>query len=174
MGNINSTAGLFIRQERIDEATGELETKSICQKFGEVCRKSSATRVLPSPDLIDRATRQGRSSFVFMFVRISSSERITFAESCINPPTELTFTVDVFSENGSSNSHPYTNTGVASATLKPRRLSFRSGARLSSRHRLDHRRIANTSSKVIRRPATNHIRPPSRHVPFLFRKYSPI
>ncbi len=97
---------------------GELETKSICQKFGEACRKSTPTRVLPSPALIDRATRQCRSSFVFRFVRISSCEGVTFAESCINPPTALTFRVAVFSENGSSNSHPYTNTGVASATLR--------------------------------------------------------
>jgi hypothetical protein len=138
---------------------GELETKSICQKFDEACRKSTPTRVLPSSSLIDRATRQRRSSFVFRFVRITSCAGITFAESCINPPTALTFKVVVFSENGSSNSHPYTNTGVASATLEPRRLSFRSGLRLGDGRRFDHRRITDTSSNVTRTPATNDIPP---------------
>src|ERR1700688_1942268 len=153
---------------------GELETKSICQKFGEACRKSTPTRVLRSPALINRATRQGRSSFVFRFVGISSCEGITFAESCINPPTALTFRVAVFSENGSSNSHPYTNTGVASATLQLRRLSFHSGGRRSGQRRLDHSRIATTSSKMITTPTTNHIQPLSRHVAFSVRKYSPV
>jgi hypothetical protein len=148
----------------------ELGTKSICQEFGEDCRKSNPARVLPSSALIDRATRQGRSSFVCRFVKISSWEGFTFAESSINPPAALTFRVSMLSQNGSSASHPYTNTGVVRVTRQPRRLSIRSGVRLSGRRHLDHRRTATTSSKVIATPATNDIRPLSRQVAFSFQK----
>ena len=128
------------------EERGWLETKSICQKFGDASRKSKPARVFPSSVPVDRATRQARFSFVCRFVIISSCEVITFAESCINPPTALTFRVSVFSAKGSSASHPYTNTGVASATREPRRLSFRSGVRLSGRRLLDHRCVTTNGS----------------------------
>src|ERR1700680_4799370 len=128
------------------EERGWLETKSICQKFGDASRKSNPARVLPFSVPIDRATRQARSSFVCRFDMISSCEGFTFAESCINPPTALTFSVSVFSKNGSSASHPYTNTGVASATRELRRLSFRSGVRLSGRRRLDCRCMTTNGS----------------------------
>src|SRR6266404_3415577 len=80
------------------------------------------------------------------FVRSFFDANITFAESCINPPTALTFRVSVFSAKGSSASHPYTNTGVASATRELRRLSFRSGVRLSRRRRLDRRCVTTNGS----------------------------
>ena len=128
------------------EERGWFETKSICQKFGDASRKSNPARVLPLSFPIDRATRHGRSSFVCRFVMISSCEGITFAESCINPPTVLTFRVSVFSAKGSSASHPYTNTGVASATRELRRLSFCAGVRLSRWRLLDHRCVTTNGS----------------------------
>ena len=117
----------------------EPETKLICQNLGDVCTKLSPAMVLPSSVLTDRETRQGRSSFVCRFVRISDCEGITFTESGISTPVALTFRVSVFSENGSSASHPYTNMGVVSCTRHSQRLSPRPGARLSGRERLDRR-----------------------------------
>ena len=75
-------------------------TESICQKFLEACRKSTATRVLPSCDSIERATRHCKSSFVRRFVTIHSCDEFTFDESGISPPTALTFRVSEFSEKG--------------------------------------------------------------------------